>query len=84
MNHLLEQITLPCDKIIGLCKWNSVETDCGEIFEKVITPEGHCCTFNYHIHTKQELEKSDMRTIWLRYHYWSKTDSVQQLLGCFQ
>ncbi|XP_039291208.1 sodium channel protein Nach-like [Nilaparvata lugens] len=63
MNHLLEQITLPCDKIIGLCKWNSVETDCGEIFEKVITPEGHCCTFNYHIHTKQELEKSDMRTI---------------------
>ncbi|XP_039283792.1 sodium channel protein Nach-like isoform X2 [Nilaparvata lugens] len=62
MRRLFEEITLPCEEMIGLCKWKSKDIDCRDLFERVIQQDGHCCAFNY-IHPKQEVKKRNIKNM---------------------
>ncbi|XP_049866288.1 pickpocket protein 28-like [Pectinophora gossypiella] len=36
-----------CKSLLIYCEFNGKEKDCNEVFTRIQTIEGHCCTFNY-------------------------------------
>ncbi|KAL3280876.1 hypothetical protein HHI36_004104 [Cryptolaemus montrouzieri] len=47
LNDFLRELSPSCNNIIKNCKWKGEEIKCDKLFEKIITSEGHCCSFNY-------------------------------------
>ncbi|KAK9870459.1 hypothetical protein WA026_008019 [Henosepilachna vigintioctopunctata] len=47
LKKLLRQLSPACKDIVQKCKWKEEEKICDTMFEKIITSEGHCCSFNY-------------------------------------
>ncbi|XP_044750328.1 sodium channel protein Nach-like [Coccinella septempunctata] len=48
LNRLLRSLSPSCSSIVKRCRWKGEDKDCDTIFEKIITSEGHCCSFNYY------------------------------------
>ncbi|XP_039752611.1 pickpocket protein 28-like [Pararge aegeria] len=42
----LINVTQPCNEMLSLCIWNSVQMSCQDLFNAQLTDEGLCCTFN--------------------------------------
>ncbi|XP_030377305.1 pickpocket protein 11 [Scaptodrosophila lebanonensis] len=44
---LAQQISPDCIEMISRCIWKGMNTRCESLFQRVVTMEGTCCSFNY-------------------------------------
>lgn len=42
----MEMIKIPCPELLYKCRWEGKTVPCMRIFQKSITYEGYCCSFN--------------------------------------
>lgn len=54
--HISPQVSQPCSEMLVRCSFASVDHDCMELFNTVLTDEGLCCIFN-RVHPKFLLKK---------------------------
>ncbi|XP_060518625.1 sodium channel protein Nach-like isoform X2 [Cylas formicarius] len=44
---VLERLAPSCGDELNQCAWKKEERKCSDIFERIATPDGFCCSFNY-------------------------------------
>ncbi|KAI4500560.1 hypothetical protein M0802_004522 [Mischocyttarus mexicanus] len=45
--EVMEKVTRNCSDLLKLCKWNDDSFDCDKFFNRSLTRDGLCCSFNY-------------------------------------
>lgn len=41
------KVTKNCSDLITSCKWNDDSFECDDFFDRILTRDGICCSFNY-------------------------------------
>lgn len=54
--EFIKEISPNCETELLRCKWKGRTERCSKLFQKIATPQGMCCTFNYHAAPKQKLQ----------------------------
>ncbi|KAL2713497.1 sodium channel protein Nach-like [Vespula squamosa] len=47
ITEVMEKVTKNCSDLLISCKWNDDSFECDEFFDRVLTRDGICCSFNY-------------------------------------
>ncbi|XP_047368017.1 sodium channel protein Nach-like isoform X2 [Vespa velutina] len=47
IREVMEKVTKNCSDLLISCKWNDESFECNEFFNRILTRDGICCSFNY-------------------------------------
>ncbi|KAF7383015.1 hypothetical protein HZH68_014864 [Vespula germanica] len=47
ITEVMEKVTKNCSDLLTSCKWNDDSFECDEFFDRILTRDGICCSFNY-------------------------------------
>ncbi|KAJ8960853.1 hypothetical protein NQ318_020151 [Aromia moschata] len=48
IGDLLDELSPSCEELLTNCRWKGEPKRCEHLFERVLTTEGFCCSFNYY------------------------------------